>query len=231
MIEINLPRDVQQALKSIDVGALERSIEACLDTQRVASALREYRLDSCGLFVANKLRAFEAALKEYAGAKAAKKVAETGSRARRAGGELAGAVRWMQHRLESEEKEHQLFFIDDQIVPPSRFGKQLSVPVSYRWRTSADAAWTHGSITFSYVHDPRPDFNVPPPKRKPSASQQERDRQDELWRQWEQLRDGGLQSLAEYLREGRDGAAIPKEFQARVDDRDRRLNSHSCRFW
>lgn len=231
MIEINLPREVQEALKSIDGGTLQRSIDASLDARRVASALREHRLDSCGLFVANKLRAFESALKDYAGAKAAKKLAETGSRARRAGSELASAVRWMQHRSEAEDKEHQLFFIDDQILPPIRFGKQLSVPVSYRWRPSTEAEWSYGSITFSHVHDPRPDFSVPPPKRKPSASQQERDRQEELWRQWEYLRDGGLQSLAEYLREGGDGSAIPKEFQARVDDRDRRLNNHSCRFW
>ena len=230
MIEINIPRDVQEALKSIDAGALQRSIEACLDTQR-AGSLREYRLDSCGPFVATKLREFEAALKEHAGAKAAKKLAETGSRARRAGSDLANAVQWMQHRLETEEKERQLFYIDDQILPPGRFGKQLTVPVRYRWRPSAEAEWVHGSITFSHVYNPKPDFSVPPPKRKPSASQQERELQEELWRQWEQLRDGGLHFLAEYLREGRDGAAIPKEFEARVSDHDRRLNNLSCRFW
>ena len=231
MIEINTPRDVQEAVRSIDVRALERSIEGCLDTQRTGSALREYRLDSCGPFVATKLRAFEAALKDYAGAKAAKKLAETGSRARRAGSDLANAVQWVQHRLETEAKEGQLFYIDDQVVPPVRFDKQLTVPVRYRWRPSVEAEWIHGSIIFSHVHDPRPDYSVPPPKRKPSAGQQERDRQAELWTQWEQLRDGGLQSLAEYLREGRDRAAIPKEFQARVDARDRRLNNFSCRFW
>lgn len=231
MIEINLPRDVQEALRFIDTGALQRTIDECVDARRVGSALRAYRLDSCGLYVANKLRAFEADLKACAGAKAAKKIAETEGRARRAGYDLSYAVNQMRHRLEREETERQLFFVDDQIVPPGRFGKQLTVPVRYRWRPSADADWIHGSITFSYVHDPLPDYNVPPPKRKPSATQQERDRQDELWRQWEQLRDGGLQWLAEYLREGRDGAAIPKEFQARVNDRDRRLDNFSCRFW
>ena len=226
-----MPRDLQDAVRSIDARALQRSIEACVDTQRAGSTLRNYRLDSCGPYVANKLHVFEAALKDYAGAKAAKKLAETGSRARRAGSDLANAVERMQHRLETEEKERQLFFIDDQILPPNRFGKELTVLVRYRWRPTIDAEWSHGSITFSHVHDPRPDYRVPPPKRKPSASQQERDRQDELWTQWEQLRDGGLQSLAEYLREGRDVTAIPKEFQARVDDRDRRLNNFSCRFW
>lgn len=73
VIEINTPRDVQEAVRSIDVRALERTIEECLDTQRAGSALRTYRLDSCGPFVATKLRAFEAALKVYANAKAAKK--------------------------------------------------------------------------------------------------------------------------------------------------------------
>lgn len=33
------------------------------------------------------------------------------------------------------------------------------------------------------------------------------------------------------LREGGDGAAIPMEFQARVDNYDRSLNNFSCRFW
>ena len=231
MIEINTPRDVQEAVRSIDVRALERTIEECLDTQRTGSGLRAYRLDSCGPFVATKLRAFEAALKDHAGAKAAKKLAETGSRARRAGSDLAHAIQWVQHRLETEAKEGQLFFIDDQIVPPGRFDERLRVPVSYRWRPSIEAEWVHGRITFTHVYDPKPDYSVPPPKRKPSAGQLERDRQDELWRQWEQLRDGGLHSLAEYLREGQDGAAIPKEFQARVDNYDRSLNNFSCRFW
>ncbi|WP_057970907.1 hypothetical protein [Lysobacter antibioticus] len=231
MAEINIPRDEQEALRSIDVRALDKAIDACLDARRISSTLREYRLGSCGLFVAAKLREFETALAEYAGAKAPKKVAATESRARRAGSVLENAVQQMQHRIDTQEQEGQLFFVDDHIIPPSHFSQQLTVLVRYRWRHTIEAEWTHGSITFSHVHAPRPDYTVAPPKRKPSKSQQERDQQEELWRQWAHLMRQGLFSLVEYFREGLDGGAIPKTFQARADDYSRRLNNFSCRFW
>ncbi|MCC5053892.1 hypothetical protein [Xanthomonas campestris] len=231
MLEINLPPEEVAALRAIDTRALGQAIDACLDARRGASSLRENRLDSCGLYVASKLRAFETALAAYAGAKSAKKLADTESRARRAGSDLVAAVQNMQHRVETQEKERKLFFVEDHIIPPGSFSKQLSVPVRYSWRPTPEAEWIYGTITFSHTHDPRPDYRVSPPKRKPSAAKQERDQQDELWRQWEQLRDRGLESVATYLREGRDGAAIPQSFQARVDPYDRHLNNFSCRFW
>ncbi len=231
MSEINIPRDEQERLRAIDVQALDRTINECLDTRRLGSALRALRLDNCGGYVSAKLRLFETALSEYAGAKAAKKLADTETRARRAGSALENAVRLMQHRVDTQEQEAQLFFVDDHVIPPTSFSKQLSVPVRYRWRPSIEAEWTHGSITFSHVHDPRPDYTAPLPKRKPSARKQERDLQDELWQQWDHLKSHGLHSLVEYFREGRDGAAIPRAFQARVDAFDRCLNNFSCRFW
>lgn len=231
MIEINIPREVQEALRAVDTQALGRAIEESLDARRMTSALRAYRLDSCGPFVSGKLRTFELALTEYAGAKAAKKLADAESRARRAGSDLDDAVGQMQDRVETEEKERQLFSVEDRVIPPIHLSERLEVRIDYQWRVTNQAEWTHRSITFSHVYDPLPDVSIPPPKRKPTASQQARDRQDALWREWESLRDGALFSLAEYLREGRDRTAIPKTFKARVNAHDRRLNNFSCRFW
>lgn len=228
---INIPRDEQEALREVNVQALDREISASLDARRLGSPLRDLRLDSCGPFIAARLREFDVALQAYAGAKATKKLADTGERARRAGSNLGNAVRQMHQRIETQEQEGQRFFVDDQIIPPSNFTRTLSVRVDYRWRPSAEAEWAHGTITFTHSHDPRPDYSVPAPKRKPSASQRAQDLQDELWREWEQLMNNGLHSLAEYFRQGGDGAAIPKTFQARADAFHRRLNNFSCRFW
>lgn len=229
--EVNAPPDELAAIRAIDARALDRAIEACLDARRIVSALREFRLDSCGPFVAAKLREFDAALQAFASTKASKKLADTGDRARRAGSNLDNTVRQMQHRIDAQEQEGERFFIDDHVMPPSHFSKALVVPVHYRWRPSAEAKWTHGTITFIHMHDPRPDYSAPRPKRMPSASQQARDLQQELWREWEQLMKNALLSLVEYFRQGGDGTAIPKIFQARVNPYDRRLNNFSCRFW
>jgi hypothetical protein len=228
---INIPRYEQEALRAIDPRALDRATEACLDARRIGSTLREFRLDSCGAFVAAKLREFDFALQAFAIAKAAKKLADTGESARRAANNLQNAVRQMQQRIDTHEQGVQRFFVDDLIVPPARISEEMSITVRYRWRPSAEAEWSHDTITFTHSYDPRPDSYVPPPKRKPSACQQERDRQEALWREWEQLMKGALFSVADYFREGRDGAAIPKTFQARVGAFDRRLTNFSCQFW
>ncbi|WP_282276219.1 hypothetical protein [Stenotrophomonas sp. PS02297] len=231
MSVINIPCDEQKALRQVDVQVLDRAISASLDARRPGATLRDLRLDSCGPFIAAKLREFDVALQAYAGAKAAKKLADTGERARRAGSDLGNAVRQMQQRIETQEQEGQRFFVYDQIIPPSHFTRTLSVRVCYRWRPSLEVEWAHGTITFTYSHDPCPDYSMPAPKRKSSTRQRAQDLQDELWREWEQLMNNGLHSLAEYFRQGGDGAAIPKTFQARTDAFDRRLNNFSCRFW
>jgi len=228
---INIPRDEKEVLREINVQVLDREISASLDARRLGSTLRSLRLDSCGPFVSTKLREFDLALQAYAGDKATKKLADRGERPRRAGSNLGNAVRQMQQRIETQEHEGQRFFVDDQIIPPSNFMKTLSVRVGYRWRLSTEAEWAHGTITFTHLHDPRPDYSMPAPNRKPSSSQRARDLQDELWREWEQLMNNGLHSLAEYFRQGGDGAAIPNTFQARTDALTHRLNNFSCRFW
>lgn len=231
MGEINLPREEHDAIRSIEVDALRTAIDRCLDTRRMNATMRDFRLDRCGLYVAAKLREFEASLADYAGAKAWKKVADTGSSARRAGGALTSAVEQMQDRVEAQAQESQRFFINDRILPPLHFDRKLAVSISYRWRPSLDADWIYGSITFLHIYDPPPDYRVPVPKRKPSARQQERDLQDELFQQWDHFRHLGLYSLLEYFRLDRDGADIPMTFQARTDDYRHALNNFSCRFW
>lgn len=231
MSVINIPRGEQEALREVDVQVLDQAISVSLDARRLGSTLRALRLDSCGSFIATKLREFDLALQAYAGAKAAKKLADTGEYARRAGSNLGNAVRQMQQRIETQEQEGQRFFVDDQIIPPIHFTRTLSVRAHYRWRPSAEVEWTHGTITFTHLYDPRPNYSMLAPKRKPSTSQRAKDLQDELWREWEQLMNNGLYSLAEYFRQGGDGAAIPETFQARTDAFDHRLNNFSCRFW
>ena len=231
MGEINLPREEHDAIRSIEVDALRTAIDRCLDTRRMNATMRDFRLDRCGLYVAAKLREFEASLADNAGAKASKKIAHTGSRARRAGGALTNAVEQMQGRVERQVEEAQRFFIDDLILQPFCFDRKLAVTISYRWRSSLDADWIYGSITFLHIYDPAPDYRLPVPKRKPSERQKELDLQDELFQQWEHLRQLGLYSLLEYFREDRDGANIPTTFQARTDDYRRALDNSSCRFW
>src|SRR4051812_39216451 len=82
--EINMPRQEQDALKAIAADELDKLIEQSLD-EKHPNSLRILRLENCGPYMAAQLRAFEKALTEYASAKAAKKLAETESRARRAG--------------------------------------------------------------------------------------------------------------------------------------------------
>ncbi|MFK3648019.1 hypothetical protein ACI2IY_06215 [Lysobacter enzymogenes] len=230
MGEINIPREERDALKALQSDMLNRLVEQCLYEKR-SSPLRILRLESCGPYVASQLRKYDAALAEYGTAKSTKKNAETEARARRAAGDLTHAVQQMKHRVEMEEKEMQLFQVDDQIMPPPRFREHLTVRVNYRWRPTIEDEWVSGSITFSHDVAPRPDYTLPKPKRKPSAGKQEQDRQDKLWGEWQHLMRLGLHSVKEYFREGRNAAAIPPTFRATTDPYTRTLNNFSARFW
>ncbi|MES6350847.1 hypothetical protein U6U03_12115, partial [Cutibacterium acnes] len=114
---------------------------------------------------------------------------------------------------------------------PYRFSKELSVRVGYRWRRTVEDEWTFASITFTHVHDPRPDYTLPIPKRKPSAAKQEQERQNSLYQTWEHLMRGALYSVRDYFRDGGDGDKIPDTFQATVDSHSRGLNNYSTQFW
>lgn len=230
MGEINMPRDEQDAVRAVDIDMLDKLIDQCVYEER-PGAMHRLGLASCGLFVAQKLRAFERALTEYGKAKAAKKRAETRESVLRAGSDLAHAVQQMKDRAETEQKEGQVFCVDDQIVSPYSFSEKLTVCVSYRWRQSTEGDWASGRITFSHDFDSRPDYTQPLSKRKPSATKVEEDRQNKLRREWERLRNLALCSVRDFLKNGGNGNAIPQTFSAKTDPYSRGLNNYSADFW
>ncbi|MHC0023786.1 hypothetical protein [Enterobacter vonholyi] len=122
----------------------------------------------------------------------------------------------MKERLETEEQEEQFFRVDDLFTPPSSFTTRLTVRISYRWRKSIVNRWESGCIAFIYnVH----------------LESDKRDRQEMLYREWEQLRDSALQSVRDHFRQGGDGSAIPRTFQVVVDRYTQGLNNYSTDFW
>lgn len=193
--------------------------------------MRPLRLDSCRPYIASKLRAFEKALDTYGKAKAEKKRAETRYDALSAGRDLVHAVLLMKQRMATEEEEGQRFHVDELIVPPHRFGERMSVRVSYRWCPSAADPWAYGDITIFHDVDMRPDYTLPPPKRKPSAARQAQERHETPYREWEHLKSLALHSVRDYLRNGGNGAEIPKVFQVKPDAHTRGLNNFSAKFW
>lgn len=230
MGEINIPRDQQNALDAIDANELDRLVDQAIREER-SGDLHRLPLTSCGPFVASKLHYFEQTLAKHQSAKAPRKRAETENVLRRAGSDLSFAVGAMKRRMETERTEGQLFYVDDQIMSPHRFGERLSVRVSYRWRRAIDDEWTFGNITFVHDVELRPDYTTPSPKRKPSAAKQEQDRQTKLYQTWEHFMRGALYSVRDYFKEGGDGNKIPETFQATVDPHTRGLNNYSTQFW
>jgi hypothetical protein len=230
MGEINIPRAEQEALRAVECDVLDQLVDQCLREAR-PSVLRPLRLESCGSYVASKLRAFEKAMDTYGKAKAEKKPAETRYDTLSAGRDLMHAVLQMKQRMATEEEEGQRFHVDDLILPPHRFDEKMSVRVSYRWRSSAADPWAYGDITISHDVDTRPDYTLPPPKRKPSAARQSQQRQETLYGEWEHLNSLALHSVREYFRNGGNGAEIPKVFQTKLDAYTRGLNNFSAKFW
>ncbi|HWT52741.1 MAG TPA: hypothetical protein VN113_11255 [Caulobacter sp.] len=233
MGEINIPRDQQAALAALDLDAIRRMIDDALRTEQPGDLY--LRLSNCGLYVANRLHAFERDLARYRQAKSAKKREETYNDAHRAGYKLKDAIEAMRARLEQERKFAELFLIDDLITPPGRFSERMSVDVHYRWRRDVEDPWTHGTITFTHQVDPhltylRPSA-APTPKRKPSAAKREEARQLALHQTWDQLMKGALYALRDYFQGGGDGAVIPKTYKATVDAYSRDLTNLSTRFW
>ena len=229
MGDLNVPRAEAEALKALDTDVLSDLIDQCIRDER-PSAVRALRLDSCRPYVASRLRAFEGALAAHQKAKSTKKRAETEYDLRSAGSDLTHAVHQMKHRVATEEQESQLFYVDDNVMVPSRFSEQLTVRISYQWRASASDPWSYGSIVFSHTDQPRSEYLLPTAARKPSAAQKERNRQDHLYGQWEYLKGLGLQSVRDHFRRGGSGAAIPQTLQAKTDPHSQRLNNFSAQF-
>jgi len=227
---INISREEKDALKAIDGVTLNRLIEQCL-RNRCLDALRSLRLENCGPYVYAKFRAFGENLAEYADAKAEKKRAETERRASRAASDLTIAVQRMKDRLETEEREGLLFYVDDQVFPPDRFSERVSVRVNYRWRSSVEDPWAYGSIAFSHTVDLSPDYTRLSPKRKSSAAKQAEAREEMLYGAWEHLVRLSLFSVRDFFRNGGNGGEIPETFQVRKDPFAGGLNNFSAKFW
>jgi hypothetical protein len=227
---INLPQGQREALRSIDVAQLEELIEMAVWEPR-PGALNGLRLGSCGPYVSTRLNGFDRALMAHAGAKAPRKLAETREDARRAGSELFDAVREMRRRVETEEREDELFHVDDLIAPPHTFTTHLKVRVNYRWRRSLDDQWTFETITFLHDVETRRAYAAPAPKPKSSAARLEDQRQEKLQRVWERLRAGALHSVRDHLRAEGSGEDIPETFQATTDPSLGGLNNYSTDFW
>lgn len=230
MTYINLPDIQQAAISDIDETVLRAAVRKCLDQERVGP-IHGLGLSDCGPYVGTKLHAFQQAIAEYSKAKAHAKRERTRQDALYAGNDLIHAVQQMKGRLETERKEGELFFIDDQIRPPFHFSKRLSVPVSFRWRSSSSSDWKHGHLTFVYEFSPQSSYTLPMPKRKPSAAQAARDLEDSLYREWERLKAQALFSMKEFFRDGGDGDSVPEVFAVRPSPYGGGLNNFSCNFW
>ncbi len=218
-----------EALRTIDLRELERLVDEAIWQSR-SGELHSLRLSSCGQYVSTRLYRFDQAIIAHNKAKAAKKRAETATDVRRAGMDLVDAVRAMKHRLEEDEKEQQLFYVDDVVMAPRDFTPSMSVRIGYRWREAADDAWTFGSITFLHEYDTSPDYTLPRPTRKMSKAKEADQLQDTLYRVWDHLRSSALQSVREYLKSGRDRGAIPETFRV-ATGHGRHLNNYSTQFW
>jgi hypothetical protein len=230
MGEIYIPRDQQNALAAINASELEGLLDQAIQEER-SNGLHRLALANCGPYVAGKYRYFHEALAKYRDAKSSRKREQMGDSLRRAAHDLSFAVRAMKQRMETEDKESQLFVVDDQIMQPFHFSKHMSVMVSYRWRRTVDDDWNHGSITFVHDVDLRPDYTTPAPKRKPSAAKREEELQYRLYQTWEHLMRGVLYSVRDYFRDGGDGDKIPETFKVTVDSYSRGLNNYSMQFW
>ncbi|MFN8867169.1 MAG: hypothetical protein ACK51G_08275 [Pseudomonadota bacterium] len=228
MGDLNIEKREADAIKAVDMQALAQCIDRCIELEQGAP-LRELPLHSCGLYISNKVRSFERALGNHAKAKAAKKRAETEYDVRKAGRDLEFAVQQMRHRVETEEKEGQLFFVDDHVHPPTLISDHIRVPISYRWRERVEDDWQYGNVTFVHEVVVRPDYSAPEPKRKPSAAQQAREREERRFREMEHLRSLALQAVRDHFRGGGAGSAIPNEVKAKTGE-DGGLNNFSVKF-
>lgn len=229
MGELYIPDWIKTAVRAVDLREVEERVEQAL-LEQSATALYGLHLTNCGDHVTSCLRKFERELAAYAKAKAPRKREETRGRAWSAGSDLRWAVREVLKRIEEEEKETQLCRVHEPFTP-YRFNVHIEARIGFQWRQNVEDDWSHGDITFTHEVDLRPEYPVPAPKRKPSATRREEERQETLYKHWEQLARLSVHSVREYLKSGGDGSAIPKTFQARTDGRSRWLDNFSCKFW
>ncbi|MCM5705433.1 hypothetical protein [Larsenimonas salina] len=230
MGELYISRVEQEALKKIDSDELNSIVMECIRNSQTGG-IYQLGLEGCGIYISNKLRDFQKAIDSHSRAKSSKKREETEYQMRRAADDLTHAVQDMQERMKTEEREKQLFLIDDYITPLFNFSGSLEVKLRYQWRKNTEEDWTYGMITFQYTPDLTPDYSMPLPKRKPSAAKLAQERQEKLRREWEHLKLLSLHSLRDFFRDGGNGCDIPLSFKVTTDSYSRGLNNFSANFW
>lgn len=230
MSEINLTNRQIDALKAVDEQELSRLIDDAVQQERLGLSLSRLPLSDCGVYVGTHVRFFEDSLKRYREAKSAKKRAQTESDALRAGSDLLFAFQQMKRRMETEEGNRRLFFVDDHIIWPSHFTKDLSVTVAYRFRKATTDQWTSGRITFHYQFVPAVRFSTAQPNRRKSAAKQAEILQNDLSSAWQHLMKSALYTVRNYFLDGGDGNNIPDSFRA-ITDNNGQLDNFSLRFW
>lgn len=145
--------------------------------------------------------------------------------AQEAGRNLTDAFLQMRAGVAEVEAEEVTFSVDEQNFLPTTFCERLSVRINYSWRIDQNADWQLGSITFSYLAKEEPVYFSGVPTRKVSAARQSQEKQENLYRDWEHLKTICKESVHKYLKEGRDGSLIPKNFTVK------NLNNFGANFW
>lgn len=230
MGEINLTDKQIDALKAIDEHELRELIDDAIQQERLGQALYKLPLADCGSFIGSRLHTLGDTLKNYREAKSAKKREQIEYDVHRAGRDLLFSFQQMKHRMETEEKNRLLFFVDDQILWPHIFTKDLSVTISYRFRKTTNDEWIFGRITFQHQFIPPIRIPLTQAKRKPSAAKQAAILQEELSSTWQTLMQSALYTVRDYFVDGGDGNDIPDRFIA-VTNNHGQLNNFSLRFW
>lgn len=229
MAEINLSREVQEALAALDLAEIDGLVDKAVRYE-TATELRQ-ALSRCGPFIGQKLHYFEKSLEAHRNAKAARKREQTAYDVHKEASDLKWAVQAMRDRMETERKNGELFYVDDNIFWPRTFSPSLSVRITYRWRPTVEDGWNHGAITFVHEVDTRPNYLLPQPRKPLSPAKQKEALQKSLATDWEHLMRLGLYSVRDYFEAGRDGSQIPETFKAVADGHSRGLNNFSCDFW
>lgn len=229
MSVINLRETETLAIKSIDEQQLDKQIDLAMREENLDILPREVLLKA-GNYIETQLRSFQDALSRYKQAKSAQNRENKFSEVQRYGHRLLFAVRQMKDRVGTEEKQRQLFYIDDNVYPPFRFTNDLTATISYRWRKSIEDEWISGRTTFRHRVVRDHSYVLTKPKRKLSAARQAQLNENELVSTWEGMVSTILCTLRDYFAEGGDGNAIPENFLLK-QDRSGRLNNFSARFW
>jgi len=227
---INLTDREQTSIKAIDDGELIKAIDRSV-REESSSPLYGLSLSSCGDHISHMFRAFEQAVASYQKAKLGKKHEGAHLWLIRAGSDLRDAIRRMKDRVDVENKERELFYVDDNIHWPLHFSKTLVVTIPYQWRKAVEDEWKHGSITFHHEVIPDNQLSGSHSRQKTSAKKRELLLQAELSSTRQNLLLMTLCSVRDYFRSGRDGSKIPKDFRIRTDPHSGSLNNRSAEFW